>query len=255
MIFINNKRIAKLAGAHYNAKTIQSTPIVYSRTHEVCEQFKTLSHYPSCVLVTSFSDDSVTDAMADLLPPNVRMWFSTNVATLHPRVVGMPIGMRLSIGIERILTKAINRGRPTQTSKLMYINFFRTIHRIPNPRFGLYERFQYEPWVTAEGGINHIPPDQFYCQIQSHPYVLSPPGAGPDCHRHWESMMLGSIPIVKRCPVTHILDGFPCLQVDDWNEVTLERLNASYRSLMRRFEKPIMEQMYFEYWQKRILEA
>lgn len=29
-------------------------------------------------------------------------------------------------------------------------------------------------------------------------FVLSPPGNGPDCHRTWEALYLGSIPIVKK---------------------------------------------------------
>jgi len=51
-------------------------------------------------------------------------------------------------------------------------------------------------------------------------YVLSPPGAGPDCFRTWEAMYLGAIPIVLRShwPFGHldlpvmVIDGFDDLE-------------------------------------------
>jgi len=51
-------------------------------------------------------------------------------------------------------------------------------------------------------------------------YVLSPPGAGPDCFRTWEAIYLGAIPIVLRShwPFGHldlpvmVIDGFDDLE-------------------------------------------
>jgi hypothetical protein len=89
----------------------------------------------------------------------------------------------------------------------------------------------------------------------SHPFVLSPPGAGPDCHRHWESILLGSIPIVLRSPVTKILEKLPCLQVDCWDEVTEERLIEELPRLRGLFKSPQMEICWFDYWKEKIMEA
>ena len=57
-------------------------------------------------------------------------------------------------------------------------------------------------------------------------YVLSPRGAGEDCHRFYEAIYLYSIPIVKRTntPFDKLYNVFPCLIVNDWNEVTQELL-------------------------------
>ena len=109
--------------------------------------------------------------------------------------------------------------------------------------------------MTVEGGFDHVPIDHFYQQIASHPYVLSPAGAGPDCHRHWESILLGSIPIVLKQPFLDVLEGLPVLLVDNWAEVTPKRLRDELPSLMERFHSPAMERVWFEYWQERILGA
>ena len=251
--FINNQRLSQIAGVNFDSEKIQPGRIVYSRTHTVKKQFKRLVSFPSCVLITSFSDDCCTDEMADKLPSNVRRWFSNNVMTDNPRVTEVPIGIPYS-DKEKPLRKVMEEGRNPQHN-LVYMNFIRKIHRPINPRQGLYEMFENKSWVTTEGGNDHVSPLQFFNQIVSHPFILSPPGAGPDCHRHWEALYLGSIPIVKRSPVTKILNDLPCLQIDSWDEVTEERLLKELPELQKRFNDSAMDKIWFEYWQKQILEA
>lgn len=50
-------------------------------------------------------------------------------------------------------------------------------------------------------------------------YTLSPPGNGIDCHRTWEALFLGSVPIVKRefWPFSSCSTGAQVLE--DWNEM------------------------------------
>jgi hypothetical protein len=164
------------------------------------------------------------------------------------------LGLRNSAEAEKLLRKAIRRGRPPKQN-LMYVNFWRRLCRKPHPRRGLYEMFGSKPWVTQEGGDEHVPIRHFYHQMASHTFILSPPGAGDDCHRHWESILLGSIPIVKRSSVTRILDGLPCLQVDDWGEVTEVRLQEERIRLEPLFHSPRMKVIWLDYWKKRIMEA
>ena len=42
-----------------------------------------------------------------------------------------------------------------------------------------------------------ITPKRYRELVANSKYVISPPGNGIDCHRTWESLFLGSIPIVK----------------------------------------------------------
>jgi len=253
--FITNQRLAELAGLNYDAEAVQPGPIVYSRTQKIHSQFRQLGAFPPCVLITSYSDACVTDGMLRVLPPNVRRWYSNNVRTRSPLVRAVPIGIRTSVEGEALLRAAMDQGRPDQKG-LLYLCFSKKIPGgpTPNPRRGLYEKFEDLEWVTAEGGGEPVPMEQFYEGIASHPYVLSPPGAGPDCHRHWESILLGSIPVVLRSPeVEAVLEGFPCLMVRRWDEVTEERLLEELPGLQERFALP-MESLWFEYWESLILE-
>ena len=58
--------------------------------------------------------------------------------------------------------------------------------------------------------------------VLSSRFVISPPGNGPDCHRTWEAMYLGAIPIVlrKSWPFAHL--ELPVLIVDTWDQIPEE---------------------------------
>lgn len=250
---IYNQRFADLVGGKYNDRIFRTGALIYGITHFIPRHFEEISKVGPCVLITSASDSSVTDKMAAKLPTNVKGWFSTNVMTYNPRVKAIPIGFIFNWERTNTILEFMKKERPAQQN-LMYLNFFRALPRVPNPREGLYELFGRCRWATCEGGnaINRIPPYKFYEQIMYHPYVLSPPGAGPDCHRHWEAIALGSVPIVLHSRATDILMDMPCLQVDDWSEVTKERLVDELPALQRRFSWSSMEKLDFDFWKKEI---
>lgn len=248
MRLINNQRYAQLAGCNYDDEAIKKGKIVYSRTHTIVGQFRKLAGFGRCKLVTSFSDSCVTQEMADQLPENVIRWYSNNVACDHPRVTAIPIGCVYNVERENVLLAAIDRPKP-ERSKLMYINFTQHIPRDPNPRANLYSMFT-RPWSTVKGGngFDSVKASEFYNDILQHKYVLSPDGAGPDCHRHWEAMLLGSIPIVLVSKANEFLDDMPCLRVNSWDHVNKDLLERMYDELVARFTLENKRKLYFEYW-------
>ena len=69
-------------------------------------------------------------------------------------------------------------------------------------------------------------------------YTLSPRGAGEDCHRFYEAIYLDSIPIVKRTNTTFdkMYNIFPCLIVNDWNEISEELLLNNKDKLIQKIK-------------------
>jgi hypothetical protein len=57
-------------------------------------------------------------------------------------------------------------------------------------------------------------------------YVISPHGNGLDCHRTWEALILGCIPILKTSKLDPMFEGLPVLIVKNWSDVTQELLNT-----------------------------
>ena len=73
-----------------------------------------------------------------------------------------------------------------------------------------------------------------------HTFVLSPFGNGLDCHRTWEAICLGCIPIIKAPFFRTMFDGLPVLIVNDWREVNQQLLNetiSNFKEINFNFDK------------------
>ena len=69
-------------------------------------------------------------------------------------------------------------------------------------------------------------------------FCISPNGNGLDCHRHWESLYLKTIPIVTRSTFVELLaeKGLPLLIIDDWPKFKSLDLSPSvYKGIWRDF--------------------
>ena len=73
-------------------------------------------------------------------------------------------------------------------------------------------------------------------------FVISPPGNGPDCHRTWEAIYMGAVPVVLKKHLGRSLwEGMPILAVDNYEEFvgrSDDELRKLYRELaVRRPDK------------------
>lgn len=77
-------------------------------------------------------------------------------------------------------------------------------------------------------------------------FVISPPGVGLDCHRTYEALCLGCIPIVIGGFFNSIFKDLPVLIVKSWSDVTQELLN---QTLIDFKDKPFnYEKLDLQYW-------
>ena len=61
--------------------------------------------------------------------------------------------------------------------------------------------------------------------IINYTFVLSPFGMGMDCHRTWETLCLGAIPIIKAENFKKMFEDLPVLIVGEWSDITRELLD------------------------------
>lgn len=84
-------------------------------------------------------------------------------------------------------------------------------------------------------------------------FVVSPHGNGLDCHRTWESLVLGNIVIVKRSSLDPLYEGLPVVIVDDWREISAENLRAWHARYSESFSQPaVQERLANRYWIERV---
>jgi len=84
-----------------------------------------------------------------------------------------------------------------------------------------------------------VPVDVNYEFTHRSIYTISPTGLGQATHRFFEAIYLNSIPIVKRTNTVFdtLYDIFPCLIINDWEEITVEYLILNYN---KTYEKLII---------------
>ena len=81
-------------------------------------------------------------------------------------------------------------------------------------------------------------------------FVICPHGGGLDCHRNWEALCLGCIPIVKTSAIDNLYKGLPVLIVNDWNIIDNNLLNKTINDYKKKFENNEfnMEKIKLSYW-------
>ena len=84
-------------------------------------------------------------------------------------------------------------------------------------------------------------------------FVISPHGHGLDCHRTWESLALGNIPIVRRSPLDALYDGLPVVIVDEWDEISATTLREWHEEHHESFDRAeVQERLTNSYWIARV---
>ncbi|MEI6121357.1 MAG: hypothetical protein WCP90_02450 [Opitutae bacterium] len=77
-------------------------------------------------------------------------------------------------------------------------------------------------------------------------FVISPHGNGLDCHRTWEALCLGCIPIVRTSPLDTLFADLPVYIVNDWSDVTEENLRRILNEFSQR--KFDLNRLTLKYW-------
>jgi len=209
-----------------------------------------------CVLVSGMCDIAVDDALASRKPPNVVRWFAHNRTCNHPLVEAMPLGVGNEFngpGTQDAIQRV--RGKNASGENLLLAAF--AINTNPAERMVALAAVHGKKWATEACFLNHgghvMDFDAYLWRCRSHIMVLSPPGNGVDCHRTWETIYAGSIPVVKRSRATCDFSDLPILLVDDWNQLTLPYLMGL---LVQSARKGVnIARLTPEYWSNRFRSA
>jgi hypothetical protein len=108
--------------------------------------------------------------------------------------------------------------------------------------------------VPTADRLGLLTPKQHRSALTRYSFVASPPGNGLDCHRTWEAIYLGCVPIVLRSHMTQNYEqlGLPIWVIDSFeelHELTEEQLHAKFRELSPKFGS---DAMWAKYWISRI---
>ena len=172
-----------------------------------------------------------------LLPYSYHMFLQNNVYD-YPNIHSMPIGIR---DCEKIVPGhkgfshdfLFDEGNKTITKEYLCLLCFSFSH---DDRHNCYNALKDKSYVLNLNDNEYEKQESIHCgkvpvwvnyefTHKSH-YVLSPTGCGQATHRFFEAIYLDAIPIVKRTNTAFdkLYTIFPCLIVDEWNDITEELL-------------------------------
>ena len=194
--------------------------------YQIINKFKHIGLSKKVNLITHNSDLSFNDDMLDKLKEYIIKIYPINSTVSDELISKIPIGFsdRLT---PVILKMPISEDKPTLT----YLNFNQTRN---NERTECLDLFKPLDWVLYE---HEIPEIEFYTSLSKSKYSLCPTGTGIDTHRFYESIYFKTIPIIKRNQLSDLHEKFPCVIVDNWNEIDYEFLINNYDSLFRKLSK------------------
>lgn len=89
--------------------------------------------------------------------------------------------------------------------------------------------------TLKNNNINNQTIDQveYFKTLPTYKFVISPEGNGIDCHRHYESLLAGCIPIVEdNLFMRQKYNGLPILYTRDYSEITTEYLEKKYEEMI-----------------------
>ena len=86
-----------------------------------------------------------------------------------------------------------------------------------------------------------------YESHDNYSFELCPEGNGLDTHRFYEAVLFNTIPIVKRNSLEPLYKKFPCVIIDDWNEINETNCKKWKKKYIKNFEK-YKKKLYCKYW-------
>ncbi|WP_310621526.1 hypothetical protein [Flexibacterium corallicola] len=220
---------------------------------------------------TLVTGDSILTVNREILPkhqlrkliesPFLENWFAQNLAMRHEKIYAIPLGLdyhtltlrarhpwgRFQTPVDQERSLVSVRGsapRLEDKSVLAYCNWQ---HSIKNGKrtevvnsldktavhFEKHRLARFESWTRNSRYL----------------FTLSPFGAGMDCHRTWEAILLGSVPIVQSSPLNSLFKRLPVSIVEDWRQVTPRFLEKEKDRILT--ETYDFSPLYLETWQRR----
>jgi hypothetical protein len=89
------------------------------------------------------------------------------------------------------------------------------------------EAFENIPKDLIDYEPNQISRIETHKKQINYAFVASPFGGGPDCHRTWEALILGCIPIIKSSGLDPLFKDLPVLLVKNWSDINQELLDKT----------------------------
>lgn len=241
-------------GTEYTSLTpqeIRYADIVFVKTDRLSNFFKEIHPYISVpyIIITHNSDRPAPGEFEEYLnDPKIIRWFGQNPSMRHhEKFEAIPIGIQnryIGIPLENFIS--FDAVRSLKKEYLLGRNFV--------PGNGVHREFVFDLFAEKPYCENILSGDhlQYLILMGKTKFILSPQGNGLDCHRTWETIIAGAIPILMSSPLDELLIGLPVCIIDDWNMVNEDFLEKTYTHMQAHINEYTVDKVTFAYWEQKI---
>ena len=252
----------------YDYSTIKKNDTVFVCTSNISEFMKHLHKIKNEIILISndsdlcFPNDFFTEVQFLKLVGNpiIKKWYVQNCTCHHPKIAQIPIGLDYHTmkntakwgcvtgenHQDEAIQKILEHSQHIQNRKIAcYCNF----HFKMDTRY-CYDRYDALKYIDPNLLVmetDFVPRFQSHIHQSKFAFVISPLGNGLDCHRTWEALALGCIPIIKKSDLqSQIFHELPVLVVEQWADVTHDLLVETVRNIAK--SNFNTQKLYCEYW-------
>jgi hypothetical protein len=223
------------------------------------------------ILISGDCDESMWNTLSSseysLLINNENLihWYSQNCGMTHEKLSKIPIGLDY-----HTISSSENHHWGSQKSPLEQESALLAIRKNMHPFYKrqpiAYSNFHFslnnKYGKDRKKAVIEIPKEfVFYEPVflqreeswknqTQYAFVISPPGGGYDCHRTWEALILGCIPIITETPINDIFADLPVLVINEWKDITQELLEKTIMEFKTRTFN--YHKLLLSYWTNKI---
>ena len=170
--------------------------------------------------------------------PKILKWYGTNIMFSHDKIHKIPIGFEENerkrggsadgIGGDQKLLSSLYDDKINFNDKKdkILITYIGNTHE---SRREIFDKLN----INLYDKLEKIPFDKYMEKINEYKFVLCPRGFGIDTHRFWETLLMGSVPIVEKSELDDLYDKFPCIIINSFNDINKDLLD----NFLYNFEK------------------
>lgn len=191
----------------------------------------------------------------------LKKWYAQNLSFKNKKIINLPIGLDYQSESQGNHKIGKNRRLPFDQEQLLIKTLLES-KKIEDRNFKIYSNWHFLISPERIDCLKNI--DKSLCYFEEKrkyrdvtwkkqsefTFVLCPSGFGFDTHRVWESMILGSIPIVKNNGIVNLFHDLPIIIVDDWSDINNDYLQNRYKRIIN--DHFNFSPLFLKYWQKKI---
>lgn len=202
------------------------------------------------ILICHNSDENINATYVSYFDhPYLLACFAQNVDCDHPKLIPIPIGIQNRYngryGNPGLIEKALRKTKGVERKYVVCVNFanhfgrdyvLEKLEKLSNVIVYGVDQMQ----LGRKGYYSYL------CDLAEYQFVPSPFGNGRDCHRTWEALYMGSVPIVQSSYLNPMYENLPIIVVDDWADLSDEYLRETFDQLSSKTYN--MDKLFMPYW-------